>query len=159
MKYYPITKKWAKIKPHIENKIVQDILVQDFNKYTMGLWGKPFTKGMKPFDFESCDWHCERRGRRPEYWDYVKHAACHWLVNFNLELAKLVEPKKEWRIVTTQKHSTVWDGGEILFDFNFSALQIDPDEAFEMANKKHLPIGKKLTVYHAEYWGVTKKKK
>lgn len=151
MKYYPISKKWAKIKPHIENKKVQEVLVRDFNRFTFGRWGETFKPGMKPFDFESCDWHCERRGRRPEYWDYVKHAACYWLVNFNLELAKLVEPKKEWRILNGNKHATVWDGEDALFDFNFSALQVDPDEAFDLAKGgKELPIGKRMIVYYAE---------
>ena len=40
------------------------------------------------------------------------------LVNFNLILAQLAEPKKEWRIVTSQLHSTVWDGELTLFDLN-----------------------------------------
>ena len=151
MKYYPFVKNWGKIKPHLQNKVVQDILVRDFNRYTFGLCGRSFKRGMVPFDFEGCDWHCERKGRRPEYWNYVKHAACHWLVNFNLELAQLVEPKKKWRIVTSQGHSTVWDGEETLFDMNFSALGVEPDKAFNIANKKHLPIGKRLMVYYAEH--------
>lgn len=151
MKYYPISKKWHKIKPFIQTNEVQDILVSNFTKYTIGVQGRPFKHGMIPFDFEGCDWHCERKGRRPEYWDYVKHAACHWLVNFNLKLAQLVEPNKQWRVVTSQEHSTVWDGEETLFDFNFSALRINPTQAFEMANKnkKHLPVCKQLRVYYA----------
>lgn len=159
MKYYPISKRWAKIKPHIQNKVVQDILVRDFNRFTFGRWKQEFKHGMKPFDFESCDWHCERKGRRPEYWDYVKHSACHWLVNFNLELAKLVEPKRDWRIVTSQKHSTVWDGVETLFDFNFSALQVDPDEAFNLADKRMLPIGKRMMVCYADHYSNEQKQK
>ena len=43
----------------------------------------------------------------------MKHAACHWLVNFALELAQLVEPDRKWRIITSDKHSTVWDGGDM----------------------------------------------
>lgn len=148
MRYYPVVKKWKKLKPLIANKVVQEVLVRDFNKYTIGRWGLEFKAGMIPFDFESCDWHCERRGKRPEFWNYVKHAACHWVVNFNLELAKLAEPNKQWRIITSNLHSTVWDGEETLFDFNFSALQVDPNEAFEMANKRQLKIGKQKIVYY-----------
>lgn len=69
----------------------------------------------------------------PAYWHYVKHAACHYLVNFNLELAQCVLPTEPWRIVTSQQHSTVWNGADLLFDFNFQALGIPADEAFAMA--------------------------
>jgi hypothetical protein len=37
-------------------------------------------------------------------------------------LAQLVEPKKEWRIVTSLIHSTVRDGEYTLFDLNGLAL-------------------------------------
>lgn len=152
MKYYPVQKRWRKIKPHIEDKEVQRLLVRDFHKYTLGRWGQTFSKGMTPHEFESCDWWLDHRGRMPEYWNYVKHAACHWLVNFQLALARVVEPDRKWRIVSSQAHSTVWDGNETLFDFNFLALGVSPDEAFELAmqEKKILPEGKYLRVYHAE---------
>jgi hypothetical protein len=150
MKYYPFSKKWSIIKPHLDNQEVKRILVEDFNKFTYGRWGREFTEGMLPKQFETCDWDIDHRGRRPQYWSYVKHAACHWLVNFNLTLAQLVEPKKEWRIVTSQDHSTVWDGKDTLFDMNFSAIGVDPDDAFNLANKKVLPIGKRLVVHKAE---------
>ena len=68
-------------------------------------------------------------GAAAGFWDYAVHSGCHWVVNFNLRLAELVEPKRPWRIVTTQKHSTVWDGAETLFDINFLALGVHPDEA------------------------------
>lgn len=152
MKYYNITGNWKRIKLFLSDKELNDTLVSDFNKYTFGLWRSEFKHGMKPFNFESCDWHCERKGRRPAYWDYVKHAACHWVVNFNLKLAMLVSPKREWRIVTSQDHSTVWDGKDTLFDMNFLALGVPADEAFEIANKnkKQLPIGQKLKVHFAQ---------
>lgn len=150
MKYYPLTKKWNKVKKHIPNENVQSALVRDFNKFTYGRWEQKFEYGMLPRQFETCDWDICRVGRHPEYWNYVKHSACHWLVNFNLNLAKLVEPKKKWRIITSQLHSTVWDGEETLFDFNFSALQVCPNEAFELANKRQLKIGKELVVHFAD---------
>lgn len=158
MQYYPFIKNWRKIKPHLNNKSVQEALVRDMNKFTMGRWQKPFTEGMLPEEVESCDWRWsgERRGRMPEYWKYVKHAACHWLVNFNLELAKLVEPNKEWRIITSQKHSCVWDGESTLFDFSFSALGVSPDESFKLANKRMLLVGKQLLVHYAEDYRIDK---
>lgn len=153
MKYYPIVKKWQKIKPLIQEKQVQDILVEDFNKFTFGRWKQTFKHGNKPVEFETCDWRFSVQGRHPEYWDYVKHAACHWLVNFNLKLAQLVEPKREWQILTSEKHSTVWDGNETLFDMQFLALGIDPQEAFDMAYEGNLlEIGKPLKVYLADHY-------
>ena len=71
----------------------------------------------------------------------MKHAACHWLVNFNLALAMLVEPKRQWRILSHPRHSTTWDGKNTLFDFNFLALGVPASEAFQMARRgrEYLP--------------------
>lgn len=135
MKYYPIVKKWSTLRPLIQEKEIQDILIRDFNKYTMGRWKTKFESGMKPEDIESCDWRLSRRGRHPEFWQYVKHGACHWVVNFCLKLAMTVEPNKSWRIVSSQLHSTVWDGEETLFDFNFLALGVEATEAWRLANQ------------------------
>ena len=156
MKYYDIPKHWTKrIDPHIES--VRCILTRDFNKFTWGRWRKKFTDQDVPHGFDSCDWRWRHKGRHPRYWDYVCHSACHWLVNFNLRLAQLVEPKREWRILTSQEHSTVWDGAETLFDFNFLALGVPADEAFQLANEKHLPVGKELKVYFAEHYSVERR--
>lgn len=161
MKYYPISKKWSKIKKHLDNKEFNDILVSDFNKFTYGRWKQVFKHGMFPFDFESCDWHCEKKGRRPEFWKYVKHAAAFWLVNSNLKLAMLTESTKDWQIVVSEKHATVWDGEETLFDMNFTALGVDPDECFELAytDGELLEIGKPMEVYFAEHYSVDQKRR
>jgi hypothetical protein len=66
------------------------------------------------------------------------------VVNFNRKLAELVEPRRPWRIVTTQAHSTVWDGDQTLFDINFFALGVDPDEAWRLANGRKLKVGADL---------------
>lgn len=45
-------------------------------------------------------------------------------------------PKIEWRILTARKHSTVWNGdyrAPLLFDVNFSALKVAPEEALRLA--------------------------
>lgn len=156
--YYPIAKRWSrKIKPHLTDAEAQRLLVRDFNKFTFGRWGKPFLPGMTPHEFESCDWWIDHRGRMPEYWNYVKHSACHWLVNFNRRLATLAEPKREWCIVSSQDHSTVWDGHDTLFDMNFTALQVDPDEAWTLAttNGRILPPGNNLICYLADHYSRT----
>jgi hypothetical protein len=134
IQHYPILKNWRrKIVPHLDNPKLQAILAADFNKYTVGCWGQRFRPGQLPADFESCDWRLSVRGRHPKYFDYVKHGACHWLVNFNHHLAKLVEPNRTWRIITSDEHSTVWDNESTLFDLNGLALFDSAAECFEAA--------------------------
>ena len=149
MKYYSPVKSWQTIKRHLGNEEVNRVLCEDFNKYTFGRWNQKFSRGQVPREFETCDWDVDYEGRHPGYWAYVKHAACHWLVNFNLALAKLVDPERPWRIITSVKHSSVWDGDKMLFDFNFLALGVPADEAFEMAYKRVLPVGTYLEVGYA----------
>lgn len=146
MEYYNMVKNWHKIKPHLTNERLNKVLVRDFNKFTMGRWNEGFKTGMFPSDFESCDWQLRRIGRPPAYWNYVKHGACHWLVNFNYILATLVEPNIDWRILTSIDHSTVWNRDEILFDMNFLALRVHPLICFQMANEKMLGRGRLLNV-------------
>jgi len=162
MQYYPIVKNWRKIKKHLNDKNLNNILNDNFNKFTYGRWKIKFPSDRVKFprDIETCDWEFWVRGRHPEYFKYVKHSACHWLVNFNLELAKLVEPTRQWRILTGNLHSTVWDGGDILFDLNFSALRINPNEAYKMANKEELNINELMEVNFATpYWIDCKREK
>ena len=152
-RYYDLQRHWtARVEPHLSDKRVNAVLVRDFNKFTFGRWGQRFRSGHLLREFESCDWSWEHRGPEPRYWKYVKHAACNWLVNFNLRLAQAVEPSRPWRIVTSPDHSTVWDGDETLFDFNFLALGIMPEECFSLANKRQLAPGKELRVYQARHF-------
>jgi hypothetical protein len=153
MKYYDLKKNWHRVKPHLADKKLNDILVRDFNKFTFGRWNQTFTHGDFPYEFESCDWDCDHRGKRPAFWQYVKHAACHWLANFTLRLAMLVKPERAWRIITSQRHSTIWDGDDTLFDFNFQAFGIDPKECFDLAFERELKPGKYRRVGHPEPWG------
>jgi hypothetical protein len=155
MRYYNLSRHWTKrIVPHLADEQLNKILVHDFNKFTWGRWRQRFERGKFPADFESCDWACEHRGRRPRYWHFVKHAACHWLVNFALRLACLAEPNRKWRIVSSESHSTVWDGEHSLFDFNFQAMNIPAAECWEQASKggEQLTPGKLLKVHFAEHY-------
>lgn len=152
MQYYDLKKNWRKVKPHLENPKVKDTLVRDFNKFTYGRWRKEFTPDKVPHDFESCDWWLNHRGRMPAFWNYVKHSACHWLVNSNLELAQLVKPKEEWHILTSAKHSTVWNMHNLLFDFNFLALGTPPDECFQLADEELLAVGAHLELGYASHY-------
>ena len=153
LRYYDLQRHWTKrIEPHLTDERLNAILVRDFNKFTFGNWKKKFQPGDLPRDFESCDWCWEHRGRAPRYWRYVKHSACHWLVNFNLRLAQLVEPNRPWCIVTSEAHSTVWDGKETLFEFNFLAFGLSADECFSMANVDHLKPGQQYRAGHPVPW-------
>jgi hypothetical protein len=155
MRYYDLKKHWTKkIEPHLTNKQLNNILVRDFNKFAFGRWRQPFVHGQYPCEFESCDWDLGHKGPAPRYWKYTKHAACHWLVNFNLKLAMLVAPQRRWRIVTSVGHSTVWDGAETLFEFNFLAFGIPAQECFDLAlqDRTVLPAGKYLRTYFAEHF-------
>ena len=35
--------------------------------------------------------------------------------------------------MTSDRHSTVWDGEQTLFDFNFTALGFDAEDAWDLA--------------------------
>ncbi len=137
--YYDPMKNWRSIKPHIDNPAVKQQLHDDFSKYVEGRFGRfgiayEPDKREWPFDYESVDWWLDRgRGRPPAYHKLVKHGACHWLVNTGLMLAQRAVPQRTWRIVTSDAHSTVWDCKQTLFDFNFTALGVDPDDCWDMA--------------------------
>ena len=135
MKYYDFKKNWKrKIEPNLANKSLNKILVKDMNAYArLRNWNLELKEGMVPFDWECCDWWISKRGRRPKYWRYVKHAACHYLVRFNHRLAKLADPDRNWQIISSDLHSTVWDGEDTIFEFNFYAFGIPAQEAFRLA--------------------------
>lgn len=128
--YYDIPKHWRKVKKAIAQDHVQDVLVRDMTYYTHGRWQEPFLRGDIPAKYNSVDWDWDVKHK--PFHDYVCAQACHWLVNFNLEVAQLVEPERDWRIVESEEHSTVWDGHETIFDFNFLAFQIPVEECWYM---------------------------
>jgi hypothetical protein len=54
-----------------------------------------------------------------------------------------------WDGIPSNKHSTVWNGDETLFDLNFQAMGISPDECFSLAFKRQLRPGKYMRVCFA----------
>jgi hypothetical protein len=48
-------KNWPKVKRHLGDTRLHDILVNNFNKFTYGRWRKLFTHGQVPFEFEGYD--------------------------------------------------------------------------------------------------------
>jgi hypothetical protein len=143
--YYDLKKHWRKVKRHLSDPVLNDVLVEDFNKFTFGHRNEPFRHGDYPAEFETCQWWPDKyddpKFRFCAYMKYVKHSACHWLVNFALRLAVLVEPNREWRIITSDEHSTVWDGRDTLFEFNWQAFGIPAEECFRSTYDEELRPG------------------
>jgi hypothetical protein len=137
--YYPLQRNWTrKIIPHLADKELNAVLFRDFSLYSHG---RRFLPGTLPGQIDDGEWRCGHRGPQPRYWQYVSHGACHWIVNFALRLARLAEPNYPWRIVTSTKHSTVWDGEKTLFEFNFQAFGIPPARAWEiLLSGRHLTM-------------------
>lgn len=154
MRYYNLKTNWRAAKQHLNDKELNDILVSDFNKYTWGRTRREFTYGHYPEEFEGCDWRCDHKGKYPAFWRYAKHGACHWLVNFSLRWAMLVKPNEKWRIITSSKHSTVWNGKGTLFDINFQAMGISANHCFELANKRELKPGRYHKVHFANHYSL-----
>ncbi len=153
MIYYDLAKNWRKVSRHIAQ--AKPRLVRDFDKYARGMWGERFTEKNVPSDFEDPEWRDRTKKNRKPFWRYVKSGACHWIVNFALELAMRVEPGRHWRIVTSghivgrnPNHSTVWDGDKTLFEFNYLAFGIGANECFEAACVRILKPGKFLRLYY-----------
>jgi len=146
-RYYDLKKNWRKVKPHLSDPLLNYILVHDVDKFTREELGKPFTAGKYPADFDCQWWRTRHKGRTIRFhpfMNYVLDDASHWLVNFTLRLAMLVEPDREWRIITSQEHSTVWDGRDTLFDFNLQAFGASPLSCYFAASDDELSPGEYL---------------
>jgi hypothetical protein len=170
IKYYDLVKNWKKVKPHLGDPELKKVLARDMNKFTYGRRREKFKHGNVPGEHDKgCEWQNwddydyvvdEANGMLlhdvPDFWEYVCYGACHWLVNFNLRLAQLVEPARPWRILTSRRHSTVWDGDKLLFEFNWQAFDVPPAECFEAARRggREVEVGASLQVHFCEHWRV-----
>lgn len=158
IRYFPVQAHWKRLRPFYQSKIIEPFWRFNLRDYAET---KSKDHGFKynyeareyrtPSDFDGCDWRLGRRGRHPEFWKYVCHSACHWVVDMNLHVAMIAYPKVPWRIVTSQKHSTVWNGSTtdpFLFDLNFLALGVPAKEAWQIASKgRMLKPGRPLRPY------------
>jgi hypothetical protein len=96
-------------------------LVGDLNKSTSGRWQQCFEVAvLDPIP-----------GARPASAVWQPPIAASELVRRFVSsgpgLNRGAEPKRTWRIVSSEMHSTCWDGRETLFDLNFEALQVPPN--------------------------------
>jgi len=159
--YYPIQKRWRKVGPIYRSEMAAAIWYPDMEAYGRQRasdygyeWrSKPYTPELFPEDWDSCDWRWShgRRGPQPAFWRWCTHGACHWLVGLSLFVAMRAEPDRPWRIVTSDKHSTVWDGDQTLWDGNFLALGVPVTDAWDLAGQQpeseQLPPGQPLHTF------------
>jgi hypothetical protein len=148
--YYPVQQRWRRLRPIYESWMARSIWLPEMFAYQatrMEDYGVSYaypevTPALRPADWESMDWRygSGRRGPEPGYWQYVCAGACHWLCSVNLFVAERAEPKRPWRIVTSDKHSTVWDGDQTLWDLNFLALGIAPELCWKDAAEHHTAV-------------------
>jgi hypothetical protein len=136
-RYFDFSRHWTKkLNPIIQSPQAQAILQHDFEDYSIAKakqrgssWR--FVEGQLPAYYDSCDWRYNRR--LPAWKHYVCHGACHYIVNTLLYIAMAAYPNRAWRIVTSSKHSTIWDGDKTLFDLNFLTLKVPVHECIEDA--------------------------
>ncbi len=155
--YFDIKARWRSLKPVFESDTARSIWEPCLLEYAhqraenYGYTFRPREDDATPSHYDSCDWRCDHKGRMPAYWDYACHSACHWVADLALFVAQSKLPSEDWRIVTSQKHSTVWNGdceNPLLFDINFSAIGVDASEALKLAAKgRELKVGKYLKPY------------
>jgi hypothetical protein len=141
--YIDPVRHWPQLRPIFETEEVQKLIALEMLDYTMRSdYAKQILTNLLPEDpakwrphlIDNCDWRC---GRRPAgYHDYVCHGWCHWGARVNLLVANRWRPKKDWRMVHSQKHATVYDGEGNLFDMQFAALRVPTAECWKLATTR-----------------------
>ena len=135
MQYFDIQRHWTKrIVPYLADAEFNRVLNADMKVASIH-WGHKFEAGTFPGDYGCNEWQIGHRGPMPRFWKYIQRGCCHWLVNAYLRLATLVVPGRPWRIVTSPKHSTVWDGDKTLFDPMYFAFDVDANECWRAARQ------------------------
>lgn len=142
-KYFDIHKNWRKLGPIFKSEEARRIWKPCMEQFDMwrfkdnkrqGEW-KSDPRDTLPRHYDSCDWRFDRARELP-FWDYACHSACHWVVDLALFVAMRAYPDVPWRIVTSKRHTTVWNGSlkdPVMFDINFCAIGVKSSEAMEAA--------------------------
>ena len=164
MNYFPIQQNWRRLGPIYRSEEATAIWYPELLAYQATrmedlnvTYAYPeFTPSLRPSSFDSCDWRWNRRkpGPHPHFWDYVCHAACHWTANLNLFVAMEANPERPWRIVQSDLHSTIWDGDSTLWDAQFLALGVTPEEAWERAAEQSDSEIAEVGEYRLHDWDV-----
>lgn len=145
IRYFDVVRHWPLLRSHYysdESSAIWKPNMRDWNEQKAAEHKFPYkyaaSRYTTPSDHDGCDWRCGRRGRSPEFWLFVCHAACHFLVDMNLLVAMSAFPKVPWRIVTQRHHSTIWNGdteNPVLFDPQFLALEVMARQAWQIASR------------------------
>ena len=142
--YYPVANNWRKLKPIFESQYISEFCRAQLwdmyeeraeqNNWTDRLIATLQNPLSRPKDLNISDWRCDRRGRPPEWHDYVVYRACHYMGRVYHEVISMVEPNECWSLVKSQAHTTCWNRRRnILFDPQFQALGISARETFNRA--------------------------
>jgi hypothetical protein len=143
-RYYDLKEKWSKVSKFFRSEEARNIwhpCIEEFMERRAEESGFPHTPkpdARFPTEYESCDWRSSATGRQPAFWDYARHSACHWVADLALFVAKKVHPEVPWRLLYSQKHTTVPNGSvqdPVLFDINFQAMGVTASQALEIASK------------------------
>lgn len=138
--YYSAKLHWRKLKPvfelpeiraiaHLQMERYQEVREREFGR----AW--PKRKRLLPADYDSCDWRLDHRGRRPAFWDWVCYGACHWMAPIYLLVIRRARPGENWSLLSSPNHATVYYR-DLIFDPQYEALGLTPDEAWKMASTK-----------------------
>lgn len=133
-------KHWRRIKPVLQEQTTRELWhseLEDFRRQKLEqngfpYWPRTLNAKLTPSDYGPLQLG-SRRGRWPEYHKHCTYGACHWTCNLWLYVGTKAFPEHQWRIMTSGKHSTVWNGRSLLFDPTFQALGIPPGECWELA--------------------------
>lgn len=130
LKYFDVSKHWNKLNPIYESNEIKEFVLLQLNEYLEvkaeddGYTFKPLTEFEYPYLYNMDCWICNGRKRRLKYFNWVLHRACHYMAPVNLEVIAEAFPNKEWRLVNSDFHSTVWDGERTVYDLNYKALGV-----------------------------------
>ncbi len=161
--FFPIQANWRKLSPIYNSEIAFKIWKPCMNEFATeraedsGFPHNEQTRHNRPQGYDSSDWMCNydetrrKPGRRPGYFDFVCHRACHWLADLNLFAACSAFPDVPWRITRGKKHTTVWNGDfqmPVVFDLNYLAMRCSPKDCLEGAwGEEELRPGEPLKAY------------
>ena len=87
-----------------------------------------------PHHFDSMGWRYFEKGEtHPKYWDYVCSRACHFMIKLYHWVIVQALPEHDWQIISSDSHSTIWNGKDLIYDPAFQALQISAGKCFDLA--------------------------
>lgn len=162
MQFVDIQKLWKRLGPIYRSEAAREIWLPELNLMSViksqrnGFSARLNFEAKAPSDFDFCDWRYGKPGRKPAYWDFACHGACHWLAPLNIWVAMQTEPNTPWQIVRSEVHSTVWDGKDRLWDLNYLARDIPANEAWQLAaqqgSTEFLPVASMNNADLGEDW-------